>query len=60
MLVLTRREGEQLIIDENIVITVTRLAGNRVTIGIEAPQHVQIQRGELQTLDHRELAVASV
>lgn len=59
MLVLTRREGEQLIIDENIVITVTRLAGNRVAIGIEAPQHVHIQRGELQSLDHRELAVAT-
>lgn len=59
MLVLSRKEGEQLVIDENIVITVTRLAGHRVAIGIEAPPHVRIQRGELQPrVEERHLAAA--
>lgn len=59
MLVLSRKEGEQLVIDENIVITITRLAGHRVAIGIDAPSHVRIQRGELQPqVEQRELAVA--
>jgi carbon storage regulator len=48
MLVLSRKMGEQLVIDENIVITITRVAGHRVSIGIEAPAHVAIKRGELE------------
>jgi carbon storage regulator CsrA len=56
MLVLSRKEGEQLVIDGNIVITVTRLSGHRVAIGIDAPPDVRIQRGELQrNVEGREL-----
>ena len=51
MLVLSRKEGEQLIIDDNIVITVTRLGGHRVSLGIEAPPDVRVIRGELVTHD---------
>lgn len=47
MLVLSRKEGEKLVIGENIVITVNRISGNRVAIGIEAPREVSIVRGEL-------------
>ena len=47
MLVLSRKEGEQLIIGDNIVVTVNRISGNRVAIGIEAPRDVRIVRGEL-------------
>ncbi|MFG0264247.1 MAG: carbon storage regulator [Rhodopirellula sp. JB055] len=47
MLVLSRKEGEKLVIGDNIVITVNRIAGNRVAIGIEAPREVSIVRGEL-------------
>ncbi len=49
MLVLSRKEGEQVVIDENIVITINRIAGHRVSIGIEAPAQVHIKRSELQT-----------
>jgi carbon storage regulator len=48
MLVLSRKEGEQLVIDEHIVITVNRISGHRVSIGIQAPSDVRISRGELQ------------
>ena len=47
MLVLSRKEGEQLVIGDNIVLTVNRISGNRVAIGIEAPREVRIVRGEL-------------
>ena len=48
MLVLSRKEGEKLVIDGNIVITINRITGHRVSIGIEAPPNVRVSRGELQ------------
>ena len=48
MLVLSRKVGERLVIGGNITIVVSRVAGNRVTIGIEAPDDVRIVRGELK------------
>src|SRR5262245_44945512 len=47
MLVLSRKIGEKLIIGDNITVVVSRVAGNRVTLGIEAPSDVRIIRGEL-------------
>lgn len=48
MLVLSRKEGEKLVIGDNVVVTINRIAGNRVAIGIEAPREVSIVRGELK------------
>ena len=48
MLVLSRKVGEKLMIGDGIVITVNRIVGQRVSIGIEAPPHVRIVRGELE------------
>ncbi|MFN3192484.1 MAG: carbon storage regulator [Aureliella sp.] len=47
MLVLSRKEGEKLVIGDNITLVVSKIAGNRVTVGIEAPADVKIFRGEL-------------
>ena len=47
MLVLSRRVKEQLIIGEDTVITVQKIAGNRITLSIQAPSEVRIRRGEL-------------
>ena len=48
MLVLSRKIGEKLVIGGNITVVVTRVAGNRVTLGIEAPNDIRVVRGELQ------------
>jgi carbon storage regulator len=47
MLVLSRKEGERLVIGDNITLVVSKISGNRVTIGIQAPASVKIYRGEL-------------
>jgi carbon storage regulator CsrA len=48
MLVLTRKQQEQILVGENIRITVVRVQGSTVRIGIEAPDDVRILRGEVQ------------
>lgn len=47
MLVLSRKEGESLIIGDNITLVISKVVGNRVTIGIEAPKDVKVMRAEL-------------
>jgi carbon storage regulator len=52
MLVLTRKQGEQIIIGENIRITVLAVEGNRVRLGLTAPDDVSILRVELGSWRH--------
>jgi len=47
MLVLSRRVGEAINIGNNVIIHVVRVKGDRVRIGIEAPQDVNIDRAEI-------------
>jgi len=47
MLVLTRKPQERIQIGENITITIVRIKGRAVRVGIEAPDSVRIVRGEL-------------
>jgi carbon storage regulator len=49
MLVLSRKESERLIIGDNIIVTIVRLAGGTVRLGIEAPPEVSIRREELRS-----------
>ncbi len=61
MLVLSRKVGEKLVIGDNVTITINRIAGNRVTIGIDAPGSVKIVRGELEVHEnHVELSNSKV
>jgi|GEM_PF-1909065 len=55
MLVLTRKLDESLRIGDNIKITVLRVKGNTVRIGIEAPRDVRVVRSELKTMDESPL-----
>jgi carbon storage regulator len=47
MLVLTRRVTEKVFIGPQITITVVRLEGGQVRLGIEAPRHIPVVRAEL-------------
>ena len=53
MLVLTRKTDEEILIGDNIKITLVRVRGNSVRLGIEAPRDVRIVRGELDALDSK-------
>jgi carbon storage regulator CsrA len=50
MLVLSRKVGQELVIGDNIRITVNRVGGSRVTLGITAPGDVRVVRGELERI----------
>ena len=47
MLVLNRKIGEQIVIGDDIVVTVVKVQGKQVRLGIEAPLSVSIRRKEL-------------
>ncbi len=46
MLVLSRKQGEQIRIGDDISVTVLRTSTGRVKIGVEAPRDVKVVRGE--------------
>lgn len=47
MLVLTRHCGEQLVIADDIVVTVIAVEGNKVRIGVTAPKSIRVDRKEV-------------
>lgn len=47
MLILTRRIGESLMIDDNVSVTVMGVQGNQVRLGINAPREVAVHREEI-------------
>jgi carbon storage regulator len=47
MLVLTRRVGEEIVIADNIRVTVVMVRGRTIRLGITAPSSVPVVRGEL-------------
>lgn len=48
MLVLSRKESERIRLGDSIVVTVVRVSGDKVRLGIEAPPNVLVLREELQ------------
>jgi carbon storage regulator len=48
MLVLSRKESEKIRLGDDIIITIVRVAGDKVRIGIEAPASVPVLRRELK------------
>lgn len=51
MLVLTRRIGEEILIDGGIRVTVLEVSGSRVRLGIAAPASVGVHRSEIAPAD---------
>ena len=46
-MILTRRPGEAIVIDEHITVRVLGVEGERVKIGVDAPREVRVVREEL-------------
>jgi carbon storage regulator CsrA len=47
MLVLSRKSQEKIHIGDNVTITIVRIQGSTVRVGIEAPHNVRVIRGEI-------------
>ncbi len=62
MLVLSRKLGEKIYINNNICITVVDIDRGKIRLGIEAPREVPIFRKELLDADaaHKPVAAPSV
>jgi carbon storage regulator len=61
MLILTRKLGESITIGDDIKITFLEMKGKQLRIGIEAPPHVSVHRGEIYQMiqEQNVLAAAS-
>lgn len=51
MLVLSRKQNERIRVGDSVVVTIVRVSGDKVRIGIEAPPHVRVLRDELEVSD---------
>ena len=60
MLVLSRKEGEKLKLGDAVVLTVIRVSGDKVRLGIQAPSDMLILREELQPHESVELAIVPI
>jgi carbon storage regulator len=51
MLVLSRKQSQRIKLGDSIVITVVRVAGDKVRLGIDAPRDMLVLRDELEPHD---------
>ena len=47
MLVLTRKIGETIVIDDDVRITIVQIKGKQVRVGVDAPKDTKIHREEI-------------
>lgn len=59
MLVLTRKVNQQIRLGDDITVTILRVQGNSIRIGVEAPRSVRVVRGELEPLNEGNQAAAN-
>ena len=60
MLVLSRKQQQDIVIGDDIKITVLKVKGNTVRLGIEAPKDVRVVRGELPREEDSQIANVTV
>ncbi|MEE2989292.1 MAG: carbon storage regulator [Planctomycetota bacterium] len=48
MLVLSRKERQRIRLGDDITVTIVRLAGDQVRLGIDAPREIRVLRDELE------------
>jgi len=51
MLVLSRKQSQRIRVGNSIVVTVVRVSGDKVRLGIEAPDGVRVLREELEPMN---------
>lgn len=59
MLVLSRHRDESIMIGDDVVITIVDIRGDKVRLGIEAPQDIPVHRQEVYDAIQRENRKAS-
>ncbi|HWW20706.1 MAG TPA: carbon storage regulator CsrA [Steroidobacteraceae bacterium] len=59
MLILTRRVGETVMIGDEVAVTVLRVKGNQVRLGVNAPKSISVQREEIFQRIKREAGQAA-
>ena len=62
MLVLTRKQGEKILIGEGadqITVVVSQIKDNKCRLGIEAPKHVKVDREEVRKNKDQEASTSS-
>ena len=52
MLVLSRKKNESIVINDNVIITVIEVRGDKVRLGIVAPKDVSVHRQEVYEAIH--------
>ena len=60
MLVLSRKKNESIVINDDIVITIVEIRGDKVRLGIEAPRDIPVHRREVLDAILREQKLADV
>ena len=60
MLVLSRKLNQEITIGDNVTITVLKVKGNTVRLGIDAPRHIRVVRGELPPKSEDQTAEVTV
>ncbi len=59
MLVLSRKKSESIVINDDIVVTVVEVRGDKVRLGIQAPREVPVHRKEVLDAIMRERDAAA-
>lgn len=60
MLVLSRKLNEKIRLGDEITVTVLRVSGNTIRLGIDAPRDVRVLRGELEPRDEAKSSLREV
>lgn len=56
MLVLSRKEAQRIRLGDSIVVTIVKISGDKVRVGIEAPSDVLVLRDELEPRESQHVA----
>ena len=54
MLVLSRKESQRIRLGDSIMLTIVRVSGDKVRLGIDAPPEIRVLRDELESFHEEE------